>query len=200
MSDAKPTAAGNLGLILDYGPLITFFIGFKIWGVFAGTAIFMAAMVVALLVSKWKLGRIAPMLWISAVLIVGFGALTIWFHDPSFIQTKPTIIYAGLGGLLVGGVLLGRPLLRDVLEVGFEGLNDRAWLVLSRNWGFFFFGMALLNEGLRHQYNFQNGGMDTYLSLKVYVLIPLSIVFGMAHVPYMLKNGLGSEEIVPPAS
>jgi intracellular septation protein len=200
VSDAKPTAAGNLGLILDYGPLITFFIGFKIWGVFAGTAIFMAAMVVALLVSKWKLGRIAPMLWISAVLIVGFGALTIWFHDPSFIQTKPTIIYAGLGGLLVGGVLLGRPLLRDVLEVGFEGLNDRAWLVLSRNWGFFFFGMALLNEGLRHQYNYQNGGMDTYLSLKVYVLIPLSIAFGIAHVPYMLKNGLGSEEVAPPAS
>jgi intracellular septation protein len=200
VSDAKPTAAGNLGLILDYGPLITFFIGFKIWGVFAGTAIFMAAMVVALLVSKWKLGRIAPMLWISAVLIVGFGALTIWFHDPSFIQTKPTIIYAGLGGLLVGGVLLGRPLLRDVLEVGFEGLNDRAWLVLSRNWGFFFFGMALLNEGLRHQYNYQNGGMDTYLSLKVYVLIPLSIVFGIAHVPYMLKNGLGNEDVVPPAS
>ncbi len=200
MSDAKTKPAGNLSLVLDYGPLIAFFIGFKIWGVFAGTGIFMAAMVGALIFSKWKLGRIAPMLWISAILIIGFGALTIWFHDPSFIQTKPTIIYAGLGSLLIGGVLLGRPLLRDVLEVGFEGLNDRAWIVLSRNWGFFFLGMALMNEGLRHLYNYANGGMDTYLSLKVYALIPLSILFGIAHVPYMLRNGLGGEEAVPPAS
>ena len=200
MSDAKPKGPGNLGLILDYGPLIAFFIGFKIWGVFAGTGIFMAAIAIALIVSKWKLGRIAPMLWISAILIIGFGALTIWFHDPGFIQTKPTIVYAGLGALLVGGVLLGRPLLRDVLEVGFEGLNDRAWLILSRNWGLFFFAMALINEALRYLYNYQNGGMDTYLSLKVYALIPLSIVFGLAHVPYMLKNGLGSEPAEPPVS
>jgi intracellular septation protein len=200
LSDAKPKGAGNLGLLLDYGPLIAFFVAFKIWGVFVGTGVFMFAIILAVAVSKLKLGRVAPMLWISAILIIGFGALTIWFHDPGFIQIKPTIIYAGLGVLLIGGVILGRPLLRDVLEVGFEGLNDRAWLVLSRNWGLFFFAMAAINEGLRAVYNHANGEMDTYLSLKVYALIPLSIAFGIAHVPYMMKNGLGAEPKVPPAS
>jgi intracellular septation protein len=200
VTEAKPASAGNLGLLLDYGPLIAFFVAFKLQGVFFGTGVFMAAMVVALLVSKWKLGRISPMLWISAILIGGFGALTIWFHDPSFIQLKPTIIYTGLGTLLVGGFLLGRPLLKYVLEAGFEGLHQRAWLVLSRNWGLFFIGMAVLNEVLRRLYNNDNGGMDMYLSLKVYALIPLSMAFGIAHVPYMLKNGLGGETDVPPAS
>ena len=195
MSDVKPKSAGNLGLLLDYGPLIAFFVAFKIWGVFAGTGVFMAAMVVALVMSKWKLGRIAPMLWISAILIVGFGALTIWFHDPSFIQLKPTIIYAGLGALLIGGVLMGKPLLKYVLEAGFEGLHERAWLVLSRNWGLFFVGMAVLNEILVRQLSF-----DTWLSVKVWALIPLSMAFGIAHVPYMMKNGLGGEPEVPPAS
>ncbi len=195
MTDAKPTAAGNLGLLLDYGPLLAFFVGFKVWGVFGGTAVFMAAMIVALIVSRWKLGRIAPMLWISAVLIIGFGALTIWFHDPIFIQKKPTIIYAGLGILLLGGVILGKPLLKYVLEAGFEGLHQRAWLTLSRNWGLFFFAMAALNEILVRQLSF-----DTWLSVKVWALVPLSILFGLAHVPYMIKNGLGSEETVPPAS
>jgi intracellular septation protein len=113
LSEAKPKSAGNLGLLLDYGPLIAFFVAFKIWGVFVGTGVFMVAIVIALAVSKLKLGRVAPMLWISAILIIGFGALTIWFHDPGFIQIKPTIIYVGLGALLVGGVTLGRPLLRD---------------------------------------------------------------------------------------
>ncbi|UVO53827.1 septation protein IspZ [Sphingomonas sp. SUN039] len=195
MSDVKPKSAGNLGLLLDYGPLIAFFIGYKIWGVFAGTGVFMAAMIVALVVSKWKLGRIAPMLWISAILIIGFGALTIWFHDPSFIQKKPTIIYAGLGVLLLGGAMLGKPLLKYVLEAGFEGLHQRAWLVLSRNWGLFFFAMAVLNEILVRQLSF-----DTWLSVKVWALIPLSMAFGIAHVPYMMKNGLGGEAEVPPAS
>ena len=195
MSEAKPKSAGNLGLLLDYGPLIAFFVAFKLQGVFFGTGVFMAAMVVALVVSKWKLGRISPMLWVSAILIVGFGALTIWFHDPSFIQLKPTIIYAGLGALLVGGVILGKPLLKYVLEAGFEGLHERAWLVLSRNWGLFFIGMAALNEVLVRQLSF-----ETWLSVKVWALIPLSMAFGVAHVPYMLKNGLGGEPEVPPAS
>ncbi len=195
MSYVKPKGAGNLGLALDYGPLIAFFAAFKIWGVFVGTGVFMAAMIVAIIVSKWKLGRVAPMLWISAILIIGFGALTIWFHDPRFIQLKPTIIYAGLGSLLMGGVALGRPLLKYVLEAGFEGLGERAWIVLSRNWGLFFVAMAVLNEILVRQLSF-----DTWLGVKVWALIPLSIAFGIAHVPYMMKNGLGAEPEVPPAS
>lgn len=195
MSDVKPKSLGNLGLVLDYGPLIAFFIAFKLQGVFFGTGVFMAAMVVALVVSKWKLGRISPMLWISAILIVGFGALTIWFHNPVFIQKKPTIIYAGLGVLLIGGAMLGKPLLKYVLEAGFEGLHERAWLVLSRNWGLFFLAMAVLNEVLVRTLSF-----DTWLTVKVWALIPLSMAFGIAHVPYMLKNGLGGEPDVPPAS
>ena len=195
MSDVKAKSTGNLGLLLDYGPLIAFFAGFKIWGVFVGTGVFMAAMIVAVIVSKLKLGRISPLLGLSAILIVGFGALTIWFHDPRFIQLKPTIIYAGLGALLLGGVMFGRPLLKYVLEAGFEGLGARAWMVLSRNWGLFFIAMAVLNEILVRQLSF-----DTWLAVKVWALIPLSIVFGIAHVPYMLKNGLGAAPEVPPAS
>ena len=195
MSDVKAKNTGNLGLLLDYGPLIAFFAGFKIWGVFVGTGVFMAAMIVAVIVSKLKLGRISPLLGLSAILIVGFGALTIWFHDPRFIQLKPTIIYAGLGALLLGGVILGRPLLKYVLEAGFEGLGARAWIILSRNWGLFFIAMAVLNEILVRQLSF-----DTWLAVKVWALIPLSIVFGIAHVPYMLKNGLGAAPEVPPAS
>ena len=195
MSDVKAKNTGNLGLLLDYGPLIAFFAGFKIWGVFVGTGVFMAAMIVAVIVSKLKLGRISPLLGLSAILIVGFGALTIWFHDPRFIQLKPTIIYAGLGALLLGGVMFGRPLLKYVLEAGFEGLGARAWMVLSRNWGLFFIAMAVLNEILVRQLSF-----DTWLAVKVWALVPLSIVFGIAHVPYMMKNGLGAAPEVPPAS
>lgn len=195
MSETKPKAGSGLSLALDYGPLIAFFIAFKLTNVFTGTAVFMVAITIAVVVSKLKLGRVSPMLWLSAILIVGFGALTIWFHDPKFIQLKPTIIYSGLGALLLGGFMLGKPLLRYVLEAGFEGLNDRGWMVLSRNWGLFFIAMAVLNEAMVRNLSF-----DTWLALKVWALVPLSMVFGMAHIPYMMKNGLATDPPVPPAS
>jgi intracellular septation protein len=195
MSAAKPHPAW-LPLVIDYGPLLIFFAAFKAAGVFVGTAAFMAATAVAVVVSKWRLGRVAPMLWLSAILIGGFGALTLWFHDPKFIQLKPTIIYSGLGVLLIGGVALGKPLLRYVLEAGFEGLSDRGWLVISRNWGLFFLAMAGINEVMVRTLDF-----DTWLALKVWALVPLSIAFGLAQVPYMMREGLGreTEPPLPPA-
>lgn len=195
MSENKAKPGTGLSLALDYGPLIAFFAAYKLSNVFIGTGVFMAAIAVAVIISKVKLGRVSPMLWLSAILIVGFGALTIWFHDPKFIQLKPTIIYTGLGALLLIGFAMGRPLLRYVLEAGFEGLNDRGWMVLSRNWGLFFIGMAVLNEVMVRYFSF-----DTWLSLKVWALVPLSMAFGMAHIPFMMKNGLATDPPVPPAS
>ncbi len=209
MSDVKSKSAGNLGLLLDYGPLIAFFVASKFSGAIFATGIFMASMIVAIAVSKWRLGRISPMLWLSAVLVIGFGSITVLLQNCSVIQHKPTAIYAGLGILLLVGFLRGKSLLKYVLEVGFEGLNDRAWLVLARNWAIFFIAMAALNEILVLAYpadpikcaeNLPDTAFDTWLSIKVYALIPLSIAFGVAHVPYMMKNGLGGEAEVPPAS
>ena len=197
MSERKPAGFGWT-LAIDYGPLVLFFLAYRIWGVFAGTGVFMVATAAAVVVSRVKLGRVSPMLWLSAILILGFGALTIFFHDPSFIQKKPTIIYAGLGTLLIGGWLLRRPLLKYVLEIGFEGLEEHAWMVLSRNWGLFFFGMALLNEVLRGLFNEGNGKFGTWLAIKVWALVPLSIAFGLAHLPFLMRNGLSAEAAAPP--
>ena len=193
MTKTNAAAPAGWSFAIDYGPLLAFFIAFKLAGVFVGTGVFMLAIAVAVIVSKVRLGRVSPMLLLSAILIVGFGALTIWFHDPRFIQLKPTIIYLALGALLLGGVMLGRPLLKYVLEAGFDGLAERAWLVLSRNWGLFFLAMAALNEILVRNFSF-----DTWLSIKVWLLIPLSIAFGLAHVPFLLRNGLGDDAPLTP--
>ena len=184
MSEPKPRP-GWLPLAIDFAPLVLFFIVYKTVGVFAGTAAFMLAIIAAVLVSKIMLGRVSPMLWLSAILVVGFGALTMWFHDERFIQIKPTIIYAGLGLLLLGGVALGKPLIKYVLENGLDGLNDRGWMLLSRNWGLFFIVMALLNEVMRATFSF-----DTWLTLKVWALIPLSLAFGASQIPMMTREGL----------
>jgi len=181
----KSTAPGWFGPALDFGPLLAFFVAYKFLGIFAGTAIFMLAIAAAVLVSRIKLGRVSPMLWLSAILVIGFGGLTIYFHDPKFIQLKPTIIYALLAALLFGGLLTGRPLLKFVLEAGYKDLDDKGWLKLSRNWAWFFVAMAVGNEVIRANFSF-----DQWLMVKVWGVTIATLLFALANVPMLMKHGL----------
>lgn len=95
--------------------------------------------------------------------VIVFGSLTLYLRDPKFIQIKPTIIYTILSALLFGGLLCGRALLKTVLEHGYDGLSDRGWLLLSRNWAWFFAAMAIVNELLR-----RSVGFDAWLTIKVW--------------------------------
>ncbi|MDX3883535.1 MAG: septation protein IspZ [Sphingomonas sp.] len=189
----KRKNAGGLGLLLDFGPLLIFFLAYKVYGVFIGTAVFMVAIVASLLISKIKLGHVSPMLWLTAILVVGFGGLTIYLHDPKFIQIKPTIIYLLLAGLLFGGLLMGKPMLKYVLEAAYDGLSDVGWRKLSRNWAWFFLAMAVANELLRWQFDF-----DQWLTIKTWGVTVVSILFGIAQLPMLMKNGLSVETEAPP--
>ena len=157
--------------------------------IIAGTGAFMVAALAALAISKWRLGKISPMLWFSTALIVGFGSLTIFFGDPTFVQMKPTIIYASFGVVLLGGFFMGRAMLKILLEAAFEGLSDEGWLKLSRNWGVFFLMLAVLNEILRAQFDFEG-----WLWAKLWVFLPLTFLFTFSQIPLLMKHGLRFEE------
>lgn len=190
---APARAHGGLTpMLIDFGPLLVFFLAYKFsssssptMAAIQGTVAFMIAIVVAMLVSKWRLGRISPMLWMSGILVVGFGALTVYFHDQRFIQIKPTIIYALFALLLLGGWWRGKPLLKYLLQAAFDGLDQVGWLKLSRNWGLFFAALALLNEALRMLVSF-----DTWLTVKVWGITAISFLFALSQLPVMMRHGL----------
>lgn len=182
---AEKPSHGMLNLALDFGPLLVFFIAYKLYGVIIGTSTFMAAIVVAVIVSRVKIGKVSPMLWLSAILVVGFGALTIYFHDQRFIQIKPTIIYSFFSLMLFAGLMRGKPLLKYLLQAAYEGLSDEGWKKLSRNWAIFFALMALANEAMRSYFSF-----DTWLSLKVWGVTIVSFVFAAANIPMLMRHGM----------
>jgi intracellular septation protein len=199
---AAPKKSGWLNLLVDYGPILLFFLVYRhfspddnedtigeVLAVIKSTGTFMVAAVIALAVSKWKLGRVSPMLWLSTALIVFFGALTILLRDPFYIQIKPTAIYLFFGLALLIGLARGKVLLRMLLEAAFEGLDSEGWRILTRNWGIFFLILAVLNEGFRYFLSF--GG---WLQAKLWVFLPLSFVFTFAHMPMLLRHGLGRDD------
>jgi intracellular septation protein len=205
--------SGWLNLLVDYGPLLVFFLIYRhylpsdkenavgeVFAVMRGTGAFMAAAIIALGISKWRLGKVSPMLWLSTALIVGFGGLTILLHDPFYVQIKPTAIYILFAVILLLGYWKGKALLKTLLEAAFEGLDDKGWMLLSRNWGYFFLFLAALNEALRQWLSFGD-----WLAAKLWVFMPLSFLFTFSQIPMLLKHGLGekgeeeAEGKIPPA-
>lgn len=205
-AQAKPKS-GWLNLVVDYGPVVVFFLVYRhfsppadehnavaeVTAVVSSTLAFMVAALVALGVSWWRLKHISPMLWLSTILIVGFGGLTILLRDPIWIQVKPTAIYLLFATVLLVGVWRGKAYLKVLLEAAFEGLDEAGWRKLSRNWGLFFLALAALNEVLRQIYNVPNGNFGTWISLKLWVFMPLSFLFTFTQLPMLLRHGLLQE-------
>ena len=200
MSGTKPKS-GWLTTLVDYGPLIVFLSVYKFYqppadstfgeiaAIIYGTIAFVVAAVIALLFSKFVIGKVSPMLWLSTALIVVFGGLTVFFGDPVFVQIKPTLIYALFGAALIIGWLRNKSLLRILLEAAFEGVDEKGWLKLSRNWGFFFLFLAGLNEVLRATMTFEN-----WLWAKLWVFLPLTFLFTFTQIPMLLRHGLALED------
>ncbi len=200
-----PAKHGWLNFAIDFGPLLVFFVTYKFTsggeGAFAatagaikGTLAFMVAIVIAMAVSKWKLGKISPMLWMSGILVLGFGALTVWFHDERFIVMKPTIIYAGFAALLLGGWLFKKPMLKYLLQSALDGVTERGWLVLSRNWGLFFAALGIANHVMYELIQAGEMSFDLWLTIKVWGVTALSFLFTLTQLPVMMRNGLAVPE------
>lgn len=191
---SKPEPQGTMRLLVDFGPLVVFFVTYKIagaglHGVLVATGAFMAAIIISATAALITFRRLTPMLWLSAILILSFGAITLYLRDPRFIQMKPTIYYILLAVLLFAGLLRRKPLLRWLFGPVFPGLTEEGWLKLSRNWGLFFVVLAIANEVLRATVDF-----DTWLTLKVWGVTIVSFVFAMANMPMLLRHGLDPEK------
>ena len=156
--------------------------------VLVATAAFIVTTLIAMVVSQVKLGSISPMLWISGGLVVLFGGLTIYFHDPSFIQMKPTFVYATFAAVLLLGMLTGKPLLQQLLGSAYAGLSAEGWRKITRNWALFFVGMAVLNELV-----WRNTSLTFWAGFKLWGAIPLTMLFAFANVPMMMRHGLLAE-------
>jgi intracellular septation protein len=170
-----------LKLALDIGPLVLFFAANARFGIFAATAAFMVAVLIALAVAYAKTRRIEIMPLVTAVIVLIFGGLTLVLHDDTFIKLKPTIIYLLFGGTLLGGLLFGKSFLGLMFESVFD-LTEQGWRKLTWRWALFFFALAVLNE-----FVWRNFSTDIWVSFKLFGVVPLTFLFGAAQYPLLQR-------------
>ena len=103
------------------------------------TVVVLAATLVQVAWMKAVGRKIDTALWISLVLIVIFGGLTVWFHNQMFIMWKPSIYFWGTGLVFWGArILFGKNLFRSMLGAAMEDsemeLPDPVWQRLNLGW------------------------------------------------------------------
>jgi intracellular septation protein len=173
-----------LKLALELGPLAIFFAVNSSRGIYAGTAVFMAATVVALAVS-YAIARTVPVMpLVTGVFVLVFGGLTLYLANDIFIKLKPTIVNLTFAAILFSGLRTGRLFIKVVLESALQ-LTERGWLILTRAWIGYFLVLAAINEIV-----WRTTSTDTWVTFKVFGIMPLTLLFSAATVPVMLRHAL----------
>ncbi|MEZ5898668.1 MAG: septation protein A [Hyphomicrobium sp.] len=182
--------AQGLKLLVELGPLVLFFL--VNWqagkhlsdpkqAIFWATGCFMAATVVSLLASKYLFGKVAVMPLVTGVFVMVFGGLTLYLQDEQFIKMKPTIVNAIFSALLFSGLLMDRIFLKMVFGDVMR-LTEPGWRKLTIRWALFFAFLALLNEIVWRFYS-----TDTWVTFKVFGIMPLTMVFAMSQIGLLKK-------------
>ena len=186
-----------LKLALELGPLMVFFFGnlrgewlvktFPALSVVGGpllvaTALFMVATVLSLILSKIIFHHLPIMPFVSGVVVLVFGSLSIWLQDETFIKMKPTIVNTLFGLVLLGGLLFGKSLLGYVFNAAFQ-LDDTGWRKLTLRWGLFFLVLAVLNEVV-----WRNFSDAAWINFKVWGTMPITILFTLSQMPLIMRH------------
>lgn len=175
--------------LLDFLPVLLFFIVYKFQDIYAATAVAIVASVLMILGQYIMQRKVEPMTLLSGALVVVFGGATIWLHNEVFIKLKPSLLYflfaagfliAELRGTLVVEKFIGRQLDREVAPA--------VWRQLNHYWILFFVLAALLN--LYVAYTFPT---DTWVNFKLFGLMAITLVF-MVFQSFFIMRALDASE------
>lgn len=169
---------------LEMGPVILFFVvyskikdneylllGETYEGFIVATALFIPILLIATAILYLLTGKLSKMQIFTAILVVVFGGLGIWFNDEKFFKMKPTMIYLLFGGILGYGLFKGQSYLQVVMD-GALPMTSEGWMILTKRFMFFFFGLAVANEMI-----WRSLSTDIWVNFKTFGLPLAMFVF-----------------------
>jgi len=179
---------------LEMGPVILFFIfysklknneyvllGETYEGFIVATALFIPVLLIATAILYFLTGKLSKMQVFTAVLVVVFGGLGIWFNDEKFFKMKPTMIYLLFGGILGFGLFKGQSYLQVVMD-GALPMSRDGWMILTKRFMYFFFGLALANEMI-----WRGLSTDIWVNFKTFGLPLAMFVFFITQAKVISK-------------
>ena len=166
----------------DLFPVALFFVAFKLAGIYAATAVAIAASLLQVGWLKFRRQKVHPMLWASLGIIVVFGGATLLLQNETFIKWKPTVLYWLFGvALVVSASVFRRNLIRLMLSEQVQ-LPEHLWTRLNWSWVAFFAFMGAANLSVAYNYP-----TDLWVDFKLFGGTGLMVVFVVVQSLFLAK-------------
>jgi intracellular septation protein len=174
--------------LLEFAPLVAFFVAYRVGGLYTATAVLMAGMAILLIVDYARLRRIPTMHALSAVLVFLFGSATLVLHDVRFIQWKPTVFFwlaslAFLASQWIGKQTLTQRMLSAALGGEDIRVADSTWKRLNLLWVAFYAFLGALN--LLIAFNLSE---HVWVNFKFVGLPVANLIFAGAQVAWLVRR------------
>lgn len=134
--------------LLDFIPLVIFFVVAKQQDILTATQWLListtAVYAIHFALQKWKLEKSQ---WITFIMTIAFGCVTLMLHDVTYIKWKSPIINWLFGIIFLISPFFGKPpkpLVERFLGAIFS-LSAKAWRRLNYVWAFFFLSLGTLH-------------------------------------------------------
>lgn len=170
-------------LLLDFFPILLFFIAYKMYDIYVATAVAIVASIVQVAYVYFVNKRVEKMHLITLGLIVVLGGATLILHDETFIKWKPSIVNWGFALVFLGSHYIGKkPIINRMMDQMIT-MPEKAWLRLSQMWIGFFILSGAVNIFVAYSYD-----TDTWVNFKLFGLMGMTIVFILLQGLYISRN------------
>ncbi len=172
-------------LVLDFLPILLFFIAYKRYDIYVATAVLMAATVVQMSYIYYTERALQTMHKVTLALILGFGALTLTLQDERFIKWKPTVLYTAMAIALAVALWGMKKNFLKIMLGGQLSLPDPVWQRLTVAWVAYCAFMAAANGFVAALYS-----TEAWVNFKLWgYAFPLVFILGQGvYIAKHLKN------------
>ena len=154
----------------------------KIAPILLATVVVIVATIAQIIWVAFRHGKVDKMLWVSLLLVVVFGGMTLVFQDESFIKWKPTILYWVFAGSMgFAALVMKKNAIKSMLGEQLT-LPEPVWSKVNFSWMAFFVIMGFLN--LIIAFNFPT---DVWVNFKLFGGMGLMLVFMLGQGFFLSK-------------
>jgi intracellular septation protein len=184
--------------LIEWSPLIVFFLVFKLHGIYWATASLMLVCSLVLIAHRWRTGSFKTLHIVTVAVVLALGTATLLLHDKRFIQWKPTVLLGLTALAFLGSTVIGKqPLARRMLEGVFSApleISPHTWMLINSAWVGWFALLAAANIYVAH-----NFGESVWVNFKVFGISVAMLLFMVPQVIWLNgKTRVVQSDAAPP--
>lgn len=169
--------------ILEFFPIVLFFIAYKFYDIYVATGVVIVATILQVAISWFRTRKVSTMQLITLGLILVMGGATIVLQNEQFIKWKLSIVEWLFGLVFLGSQFIGKkPVIERMLSANLT-LPNNIWRRLNLLWAGFFLAVGFINVYVMYHYN-----TDDWVTFKTFVVPGLMIVFLIGQVAMIYKH------------